>query len=127
MGVVDKNRVGIVGGSHGDFLGAHSIGQHPESFIQPPIHHPTHPYQQVIKMGVVDKNRVGIVGGSHGGFLGAHSIGQHPELFKVAALRNPVCNIASMTSSTDIPDWAWSESLGENSFDFTTFKAPTGR
>lgn len=74
----------------------------------------------------LDKMRVGIVGGSHGGFLGAHAVAQHPDLFRVAALRNPVTNIASMTTSTDIPDWCWGESLGLQSYDYSTFTAPSG-
>lgn len=54
---------------------------------------------------VVDRDRVGVVGGSHGGFLGAHMVGQHADVYKVAALRNPVTNIAGMSTVTDIPDW----------------------
>ena len=50
-------------------------------------------------------SRVAVVGGSHGGFLGAHVAGRHPELFKASVLRNPVTNIASMVTTTDIPDW----------------------
>ena len=49
---------------------------------------------------------------STGGFLAGHCIGQHPDLFKVAATRNPVMNIASMVTATDIPDWCYVEALG---------------
>lgn len=47
-----------------------------------------------------------------GGFLAGHLIGQHPDLFKVAAMRNPCTNIASMVTATDIPDWCYVETLG---------------
>jgi acylaminoacyl-peptidase len=73
----------------------------------------------------IDETRVGVCGGSHGGFLSAHLIGQYPDLFKVAAMRNPVTNIATMTTSTDIPDWCYVETLGIGSYDWTTFRGPT--
>lgn len=47
-----------------------------------------------------------------GGFLAGHCIGQHPDLFKVAAMRNPCTNIASMVTATDIPDWCYVETIG---------------
>ena len=72
---------------------------------------------------VVDKTKIGICGGSHGGFLTAHCTGQYPEYFKAAVMRNPVTNIASMVTATDIPDWCHAESIG--SYDFTKFRGPT--
>lgn len=47
-----------------------------------------------------------------GGFLAGHCVGQYPDVFKVAATRNPVMNIASMVTATDIPDWCYIEALG---------------
>lgn len=66
------------------------------------------------QMPRLNASRVAIIGGSHGGFIGAHLFtnpGTRP-LFRAAILRNPVINIASMASSTDIPDWCWSTTMG---------------
>jgi acylaminoacyl-peptidase len=71
-----------------------------------------HAVETVTGSGWADKDRVGICGGSHGGFLASHCIGQFPEIFKVAAMRNPVTNIATMTTATDIADWCYVETLG---------------
>jgi hypothetical protein len=60
----------------------------------------------------LDPARVSVSGGSHGGFLTAHLIGQHPSLFRAAIMRNPVVNVASMVSASDISDWCWTEGLG---------------
>jgi acylaminoacyl-peptidase len=78
-----------------------------------------------IDTGAIDPDRVGICGGSHGGFLAAHLSGQHPELFKVASMRNPCINIASMVTATDIPDWCYVEVLGLGKYNFMDFRAPT--
>ena len=51
-------------------------------------------------------------------------IGQY-DLFKVACLRNPVTNIATMVTSTDIPDWTYIESLGLGNYDWESFSPPT--
>ncbi|KAJ8599818.1 hypothetical protein CTAYLR_004023 [Chrysophaeum taylorii] len=60
----------------------------------------------------LDPDRVAVVGGSHGGFISAHLVARHPDLYKVAAMRNPVTNLVSMISATDIPDWVHVEGLG---------------
>ncbi|RZC49835.1 hypothetical protein C5167_018264 [Papaver somniferum] len=61
----------------------------------------------VIEMGLADPSKVAVVGGSHGGFLTTHLIGQAPDRFAAAAARNPVCNLALMVGTTDIPDWCY--------------------
>lgn len=73
----------------------------------------------------LDAARVGVVGGSHGGFLGAHLTAQHPDVFKVTALRNPVTNIASMVTISDIPDWCYVEAIGCGKYDWDVFRPPT--
>jgi acylaminoacyl-peptidase len=80
--------------------------------------------KSVLKEGEFDESRVGICGGSHGGFLAGHMISQYPDLFKVAAMRNPVTNIASLVTASDIPDWCYVESLGAGRYDWTVFRPP---
>ena len=67
---------------------------------------------QVCQLDEVDENRVVVAGGSHGGFITGHLIGQFPGRFKAAVMRNPVTNIASMVSGSDIPDWCIAEACG---------------
>eukprot|EP00271_Cylindrocystis_brebissonii_P008724 TRINITY_DN23204_c0_g1_i1.p1 TRINITY_DN23204_c0_g1~~TRINITY_DN23204_c0_g1_i1.p1 ORF type:complete len:820 (-),score=144.15 TRINITY_DN23204_c0_g1_i1:1094-3553(-) len=67
---------------------------------------------KVMSLGYADSNRVAVLGGSHGGFLAAHLIGQVPDRFRTAILRNPVCNLASMSTTSDIPDWCFIETMG---------------
>jgi acylaminoacyl-peptidase len=71
----------------------------------------------------IDSSRVGICGGSHGGFLTAHCTGQFPDFFRAAVMRNPVTNIASMVTATDIADWCYAEALG--AYDASKFRGPT--
>lgn len=49
---------------------------------------------------------------------------QAPERFAAAAARNPVCNLALMVGTSDIPDWCFVETYGiEGQAKFTN--APT--
>ncbi|KAL6971721.1 acylaminoacyl-peptidase [Sarracenia purpurea var. burkii] len=66
----------------------------------------------VIDMGLADPSKIAVLGGSHGGFLTTHLIGQEPDKFVAAAVRNPVCNLALMVGTTDIPDWCYVETFG---------------
>ena len=62
-----------------------------------------------LKSDLIDKENIFLFGGSHGGFLTAHLIGQFPEFYRAAALRNPVIEVASMSLTSDIPDWTYFE------------------
>ncbi|PIN21311.1 Dipeptidyl aminopeptidase [Handroanthus impetiginosus] len=65
-----------------------------------------------IDKGLADPSKIAVVGGSHGGFLTTHLIGQAPDKFAAAVARNPVCNIALMVGTSDIPDWCFFETYG---------------
>lgn len=78
----------------------------------------------VIDLGLASPSKIAVLGGSHGGFLTTHLIGQAPEKFVAAAARNPVCNLALMVGTTDIPDWCFVESYGTNGRDRIT-EAPS--
>ncbi|KAG6732745.1 acylamino-acid-releasing enzyme isoform X1 [Carya illinoinensis] len=66
----------------------------------------------VIDKGLASPSKIAVLGGSHGGFLSTHLIGQAPDKFVAAAVRNPVCNLALMVGTTDIPDWCYVEACG---------------
>ncbi|XP_044484108.1 acylamino-acid-releasing enzyme-like isoform X2 [Mangifera indica] len=74
----------------------------------------------VIDMGLASSSNITVLGGSHGGFLTSHLIGQAPDKFVAAAVRNPVCNLALMVGTTDIPDWCYVESYGSKGIDSFT-------
>lgn len=75
--------------------------------------------------GLVDPDKIGICGGSHGGFLTAHGTSQYPDFFRAAVMRNPVVNIASMVTTTDIPDWCYVEACGSSSYNWKEYRPPT--
>ncbi|KAK4258055.1 hypothetical protein QN277_007562 [Acacia crassicarpa] len=68
----------------------------------------------VINLGLANPSKITVTGLSHGGFLTTHLIGQAPEKFVAAAAMNPVCNLALMIGTTDIPDWCFVEAQGTN-------------
>ncbi|KAM7485259.1 hypothetical protein LguiA_001268 [Lonicera macranthoides] len=79
----------------------------------------------VVDMGLADPSKITVLGGSHGGFLTTHLIGQAPDKFAAAAARNPVCNLALMVGTTDIPDWCYVEAYGSEGKDsFTEAPSP---
>jgi acylaminoacyl-peptidase len=79
--------------------------------------------EAVKNSGLVDANKLFVCGGSHGGFLVAHVTSQFPEYFRAAVMRNPVVNIASMVTTTDIPDWCHVEATG--SYDWRSYGPPS--
>ncbi|GMY27281.1 acylamino-acid-releasing enzyme isoform X1 [Fagus crenata] len=78
----------------------------------------------VIDKGLASPSKITVLGGSHGGFLTTHLIGQAPDKFVAAAVRNPVCNLALMVGTTDIPDWCYVEACGSKGKDSFT-EAPS--
>ncbi|KAJ0034248.1 hypothetical protein Pint_24700 [Pistacia integerrima] len=74
----------------------------------------------VIDMELASSSKITVLGGSHGGFLTSHLIGQAPDMFVAAAVRNPVCNLALMVGTTDIPEWCYVESYGSKGKDSFT-------
>ncbi|BAU03110.1 hypothetical protein VIGAN_UM012600 [Vigna angularis var. angularis] len=66
----------------------------------------------VINLGLASPSKITVMGISHGGFLTTQLIGQAPDKFVAAAAINPVCNLALMIGTTDIPDWCYVEACG---------------
>ncbi|KAI3814323.1 hypothetical protein L1987_19074 [Smallanthus sonchifolius] len=78
-----------------------------------------------VDMGLANPSKITVLGGSHGGFLTTHLIGQAPDRFAAAAVRNPVCNLALMVGTSDIPDWCFVETFGTSGlFSYTEAPSP---
>ena len=61
------------------------------------------------KYPFLNPNGLVLFGGSHGGFLVAHLSGKYPDKFKAVVARNPVIDVVSMSTISDIPDWTYVE------------------
>lgn len=65
--------------------------------------------QHLLSKSKIDKENIFYLGGSHGGFIGGHVVGQYPDFYRAAILHNPVINLPTMASTSDIPDWCFCE------------------
>ncbi|KAF0991591.1 hypothetical protein HZS_7956, partial [Henneguya salminicola] len=72
----------------------------------------------VCKNENINFDNIHCLGGSHGGFITAHLISQYPDFYKSSVLRNPVIDLTSMYTTTDIPEWVFTETGLEYPDDF---------
>lgn len=75
-----------------------------------------HVIRHLVQRGLVDSSKLAIQGGSHGGFIAAHLSCQREFQFTSAILRNPVIDISTLFSTSDIPDWGLSVALGHKEY-----------
>jgi acylaminoacyl-peptidase len=61
----------------------------------------------------IDQNKIGVIGHSYGGFIATHLAIRYPNTYKSIVLTNPIVNLASMASTSSVPDWVW-QMLGKN-------------
>lgn len=62
-------------------------------------------YLNTLSLASGTKRKCVYIGGSHGGWIGSHLTSKYPEEFDACVMRNPVVDLPSMLSVTDIPDW----------------------
>ncbi len=65
---------------------------------------------------IVDPENLFVSGGSHGGFLTLWLIARQPDMFRAALARNPVADVTTMGSISDIPEWGAAEALHRGFF-----------
>uniref|UniRef100_A0A6G1SAH6 acylaminoacyl-peptidase n=1 Tax=Aceria tosichella TaxID=561515 RepID=A0A6G1SAH6_9ACAR len=78
-----------------------------------------HAIRHFVSHKQINPNKLIIQGGSHGGFLSCHLSCQDEFKFTSAIIRNPVVDISTMHTTSDIPDWCYTEALGHSGFDFS--------
>mmetsp|Transcript_20981 Transcript_20981/g.23732 ORF Transcript_20981/g.23732 Transcript_20981/m.23732 type:complete len:757 (-) Transcript_20981:57-2327(-) len=59
----------------------------------------------IIGKKITSSNKLFLYGGSHGGYLTTHLLCQYPELAQAGVALNPVCDMMSFLSATEIPEW----------------------
>lgn len=61
----------------------------------------------LVELGIAsnEKGKRLYIGGSHSGFIGAHLAARYYEDFDALDIRNPVIDLPSMFSTSDIQDW----------------------
>jgi len=69
---------------------------------------------------LVNRDKVFIIGGSHGGYLSAWLVSdeRYKDLFTAAVIRNPVIDLISMYSTSDIPDWVYGQTFNRDNKQF---------
>lgn len=76
-----------------------------------------HAIRYMANKGLIEPSKLSISGGSHGGFIVCHLSCQDEFKFRSATIRNPVVDLSSLYTISDIPDWAFVEGLGHKTYD----------
>jgi len=76
-----------------------------------------HVIRCLVQDRTLDPTKLIVSGGSHGGFLACHLSCQEEFKFTSAIIRNPVVDLMSMLSSSDIPDWVLAETFGRERYE----------
>lgn len=77
-----------------------------------------HVIRHFVHSSSINPSKLIIYGGSHGGFLASHLSCQDEFQFTSAIIKNPVIDISTLYSTSDIPDWSWTEALSPEEYRF---------